>query len=170
MHTEQLTGLNVQMSPRSNVSTLSRCHIPSFPLSQSESHLPLFQPSNLPVKTFVPQIANVENLPITHNSPRKLALKSQESCLFLDKKNSNIFTQKSSILNRPSSLVHRRCSTFNFQPKRSGANFVRHNLQPVAIVPRKRKFKNNSITNAQIPLFCRLFPANRPPRARKRPN
>ncbi|MEJ2353208.1 MAG: hypothetical protein P8Y03_25755 [Anaerolineales bacterium] len=53
-----------------------------------------FQPSNLQPLAFVPQTTNVEISAITNNSPRRLALKSQESYLFLEKPILNLFLLK----------------------------------------------------------------------------
>jgi hypothetical protein len=129
------------------------------PSSIVQSILPPFHSSNLQSSlddicssstAFVPQTTNVENPLITHNSPRKLALKSQESYLFLEKAFFNFFLLKNppvyrprSILNvqtfrrgnlqtppvqtPPPSVVHRQSPTFNFQPP--------------AFDPRKIKFK-----------------------------
>ena len=73
---------------RSDVQTFKRLYVPTLPP----------QPSTAPIcssfTAFVPQTTNLENPPITHNSPRGLALKSQDSYLFLEKRFLKFFYSK----------------------------------------------------------------------------
>jgi hypothetical protein len=125
-----------------------------------------FQPSNLEPKAFVPQTTNQEHTSITSNDTRKHPFLANESGqkIFVPgkKKNKIFFTQKSPpSVSRPPDrrglptealyLASVESSTFNFQPKRSGVNFVRPSLPPSNcswILKIQKQFNSN----AQIPL------------------
>jgi hypothetical protein len=95
---------NVQTFPRSNlpwslifpVAPSNREDVSPSSTVYGQSSVPNLQPSifNLQSLAFVPQTTNVEIPVITNNSPRRLALKSQESYLFLEKPILNLFLLK----------------------------------------------------------------------------
>jgi hypothetical protein len=118
------------------------------PSSIAQSILPPFHSSNLQSSlddicssstAFVPQTTNVANPPITHNSPRKLALKSQESYLFLEKCIFNFFYSK---ISPPTARA--RFSTFK-----------RSDVETFKRLQFKRLHRPSSTVNPQPSIFDR---------------
>jgi hypothetical protein len=81
------SNLQLSIFNQPNLPTCKRSNVPTFP--RSNAILPTFQSP-----AFVPQTTNLEKPLITHNRRRKLALKSQESYLFLEKDFLNFFYSK----------------------------------------------------------------------------
>ena len=137
------------------------------PSSIVQSILPPFHSSNLQSSlddicssstAFVPQTTNVENPPITHNGSRKLALKSPESYLFLEKAFFNFFYSKTSPpIARARFLTFKRSDVETF--KRHGPPSIPNlqsstfQLSTGGICSSKKKFKKSIEEQMLTPLF-----------------
>jgi hypothetical protein len=100
MHAEHLFPRLPSPPDRRGLPTEALCLCPSSTVNPQPSIAPICSSS----AAFVPQTTNVEKSPITNNIPGKLALKSQESYLFLEKSIFNFFLLK----NHQSSINHQK--------------------------------------------------------------